>query len=348
MFHFANPWCLLLLLLVPLLVARWRRLRRGALTYSNTGFFSGLPQGRGRRALVGGTWLRALGLTAIVIALAGPRLADWHTRVPTSGIAIGVVLDVSGSMAKPDFLWNDESISRLEAAKRSLRLFVEGGAGPDDVSLDGRPTDLVSLVTFATWPESVCPLTLSHPVLLSLLDEQQPRKVSGESSTNLSDALALALHRIEQAPVKRKVLVLISDGEHNVSDPQSEQTPRQIAQVAASLNVPIYAIDASGEHGDDENLEPGVESQQGGAEKRASAEVTLRNVAQITKGKYFRARDSQALVNVCKDIEQLEKNELHSFQYRRYYDGFPWFGAAAFALFGLVSMLEWTVWRRIP
>src|SRR5205085_1665629 len=82
--------------------------------------------------------------------------------IPTEGIAIEMLVDVSGSMAQPDFNWQGKPISRLDAVQKVFHLFVEGGAGPGGQRLTGRPEDLIGLVTFATWPESPCPLTLSH------------------------------------------------------------------------------------------------------------------------------------------------------------------------------------------
>src|SRR5207302_9160074 len=101
-------------------------------------------------------------------ARAGPRWPELRTRVVTEGIALAMVVDVSGSMAEADFLWKGERITRLEAVKRAFTLFVTGGEGEEGEALEGRPNDLISLVTFANHPESACPLTLSHYALLQI------------------------------------------------------------------------------------------------------------------------------------------------------------------------------------
>src|SRR5438067_1241936 len=170
---------------------------------------------------------------------------------------------------------------------------------------------------FAELPASLCPLTLSHSVLLRLLDELQPRSVPGESETNLSDAIAVGLHRLQSAPSKRRVLILITDGEHNVPKPQSEWTPLQAAQIAANLQVPIYTIDAGNESGVDETL--GAERTNGvDAEQRtlarARAESTLRSIAALTQGHYFPAHDTESLLRACHEIDAMEKQEIQSFQ----------------------------------
>lgn len=347
MIHFRNHWLLLLSLAVPVLVWLWLRQRRSAFTYPDTGMFLGLPAGRSQAAKRGGALLRALVLLLVVVALAGPRFADWRSRVPTEGIAIEIAVDVSGSMAARDFLWNNEPISRLDAARRALRLFLAGGEGPSGERLPGRPNDLVGLVTFATRPQSTCPLTLSHSVLLDMLDAEEPRSLPGESETNLSDAVADSLDRLTHAGTKRKVLILISDGEHNVPQPASGWTPRQPAQLAATLHIPIYTIDAGGDL-DAADAAVGPSDPKDRAQIRERASQTLRKLAEFTSGKYFQARATEQLLAVCQEIDRLEKNELQSFQYRRYHEGYTWFGLAALALGVILQLLEMTVWQRLP
>jgi Ca-activated chloride channel family protein len=340
---FANPFWLLTLLLVLPLVWWWLRQGRGALVYPATGLCRDLPAGRGQWARRVGAGLRAAGLVLLIVALAGPRWPDPGTRLPAHGIAIGMVVDTSGSMAERDFTWAGAPLSRLEAVKKVFRLFVEGGTAPDGESFSGRPNDLIALITFATRPESVCPLTLSHDVLLQLLDREEPRTVPTESRTNIGDALAWALHRLHGAGPRRKVLVLLSDGEHNVDPPALK--PRQAAQLAGNLNVPIYVLDAGGEPGKTEKVggEPG-----GSAADRLRAQKTMQEISQMTKGKYFQVADSAALVEVVAEIDRLERQQIESFRYRRYYEGFAWFALAAAALWAATLVLENTVWRKVP
>jgi Ca-activated chloride channel homolog len=341
--HFANPWFLLLLLLLPPVLWWWLRQRRAALRYPATGWLASLPAGRSHVAERGGAVLRALALGLLVLGLAGPRWPDQRTRIPAEGIAVVMLVDVSGSMAEPDFNWMGKPISRLEAVKKVFRLFVEGDE-QDTHRFPGRPEDLVGLVTFATRPESPCPLTLSHSVLLRLLEGEQPRSVPGDSETNISDAIVMGMHRLKAAGSRRKVMVLLSDGEHNVPSPQSEWTPRQAAQIAANLGVPVYTIDAGGTTSP--GREPGAKNDT--IATREAGSQALREVAHITRGQYFPAHDTEALLKVCQTIDRLERSEIASFQYRRYYEAFPWFGLASFALWVTVSLLELTFWRRVP
>src|SRR5437588_3039793 len=339
---FAHLMVLLSLFSVPLLVWSWWRRRRGALRFPGAAGLSALPAGRSRLARWGGGMLRAAGLTVLVLAVAGPHWPDEGTRLDTEGIAIAMLVDISGSMAEPDFEWDDHRVTRLEAVKRAFGLFVEGGQGAKDVQLEGRRADLVDLVAFATRPETVCPLTLSHAVLVQMLLAEQPRSLPTESQTNIGDAIAWGLHTLESAGQRRKVMVLLSDGEHNVPPPALK--PRQAAQLAAHSRVPIYAIDAGGDVPVREaGQEPRTET-----EDRSQGLRTLQAVAKISGGRYFRAQDSAALLAACREIDGLERREIKSFQYRRYYEGYPWFGLAALVFFVSVYMLELTMWRRTP
>jgi Ca-activated chloride channel family protein len=345
MFEFANPWVLLLLPVIPVLVWWWLRRPRGALRYSDAGVLARLPRGRVPLARAGGAILRSIILLCLVVAIAGPRWPDFGSRIETEGIAIQMLVDISGSMAEPDFDWQGQPIGRLDAVKKVFQLFVAGGEGPDGQLLEGRSSDLIGLVTFATFPDSVCPLTLSHSVLLHLLEAERPRTVPSESRTNIGDAIAWGLHRLEAARTARKVMVLLSDGEHNVPPPAL--TPRQAAQLAANQRVPIYTIDAAGENDVEEGL-VGERDPQTAAAIRAAGIKTLETVAHITGGRYFKARDSASLLAVCREIDRMERKGLQSFIYQRYREAYPWVGLMAFGCWWLVVMLETTIWQRWP
>jgi Ca-activated chloride channel family protein len=345
MFHFASPAYLLLLLALPPLAWLHLRRRRAAVPHPSLALFTGLAVGRAPVVRYGGLLLRLLSLALLAVALAGPRWPDLRTRLDTEGIALMMVVDVSGSMAERDFDSGGEPISRLDAVKRVFHLFVAGGAvegglpDPHQQAFEGRPTDLVGLVTFATRPEVACPLTLGHATLFRLLDLEQPRAVPGESETNISDAVTLALARLRAAGPRRKVLVLLTDGEHNVTSPPSGWSPRQAAQVAASLGVPVYTIDA------------GSDAPTREADRTANREQsvqTLRDLAGITGGRYFAARDTAALVAACRTIDRLERTTIESFQYRRYHEACSWLALASFVFFVLALLLERTLWRRLP
>jgi Ca-activated chloride channel homolog len=342
--EFAEPW-FLLLLPVPFLLWVWRRRsNRAALRYPAVGLLDGIPRARTPRIV--GELLRLAAALCVILALAGPRTPDLKTRLPTEGIAIVFVLDTSGSMEEL-FVWDAHSapISRREAAKRAFRLFVAGGDGPDGVHFDGRSTergtDAIGLITFANWPQPVCPPTLNHSVLLTLLDDVRPASAR-DTATNVGDAIAEGVNRLDHAAARRKVLVLLSDGEHNVdlADPNRQPfRPRQAASLAGNLNIPIYTIDAGGDPPADK---PDV------AKQRLMGREVNRQVAEMTGGKSFTANDGHQLLDVCRQIDAMERQPIVGFVYRRYHEYYPWLALAAVGLTALAFGLEQTVWRRVP
>lgn len=346
MFEFANPAILLSLPLVSLLFAYWLRRKRSALRFGDTRAFAGLPSGRANRARVLGAVLRALGLLSLVIAAAGPRVPDLKTRIPTESIAIMIVLDTSGSMVEPGtFLWQEGSpkISRHEASKRAFRLFVAGGEAPDGTHFEGRSTergtDAIGLVTFEMWPHPVCPPTLNHTVLLHIMEGTKP---GTEDGSNIGDAIVEGLIRLEKATPRRKVLILISDGELEYPDKEAIERkplkPRQAAQLAANLGIPIYVIDAGGE----------LPTNKDDLQRRRDGREINGAIANITGGQLFDANNGKELLNVCKTIDGLERQPILSNSYRRYVELYPWFAGAALGCMVLVLVLELTRWRRIP
>jgi Ca-activated chloride channel family protein len=339
--HLAHPLALFLLPLVPPLIWVWLRPERLALRYPDTGALAKLPAGRSARARRWGAILRAVALVFLILGMAGPRWPDAATRIPTEGIAIAMAVDASGSMAETDFTWKGEKVSRLDAVKNVFRLFIEGGEGPGGEHLEGRPRDLLSLVVFGTRPDGVCPLTLNHQVLLELLNREEPRGAL-EGQTNIGDAIAWGLRQLGNAVPRRRVLVLLTDGEHNVPPPALK--PRQAAQLAGNLGVPIYVIDAGGDT--PSPLEAGAK--ESSAVDRVHARKVLQDVAKISGGRYLEARDGNALLEACAHIDQLEKQRIESFQYRRYREGFAWLGLASLVCWSALVVLETTVWRKIP
>lgn len=329
---FANPWALLLLFLLPILAWRWHKRNRSALTFSTTANLDKLPSGRSLAAQRGGLVVRLAGLLLLVVAIAGPRWPDEGSRIPTEGISIAFVLDASHSMSEQDFRWGDKPVSRFDGVRKVFRLLVEGGSGLQSEMFPGRPQDLLALVVFATRPETACPLTLDHAALLKILDAEEPRTIVTEATTNPGDALAWALYALQKAPTRRKAIIFLTDGESNVPPPALK--PRQAAQLAGNLHIPIYAIDAAPE-----------DDAQGDA---AKAKETLQEIAKLTEGRYFRAADGASLTHALGTIDRLERTAIRSFAYRRYEEGYPWFAAAALACWLTIVGLEATWWRKAP
>jgi len=337
---FAEPGWLLLLPL-PLVALAAARRRRPALRYPALALVRGLPRGRARAAVAGPVVLKTLATLLLVLAAAGPRRPDLATRIPSPGVSIMLVLDVSGSMATADFPRDGRpDATRLDAARQAYRLFVEGGPAPDGPPFAGRRDDAIGLVTFAAVPRTVCPLTLNHSVLVKVLDRERPR-AGPDAGTNVGDALAEAVLRLDGDDGRRKLIVLLSDGEHNApaDGPAAALKPRQAAQLAGSLGIPVYAIDCGGEA---DEATPDERRQ------RDAGRTTLESVARLTGGQAFAADSAEDLRAACRRIDALERRPLDAFRYRRYHNGGRAFALAAAGLWCLNVVLTHTRWRVLP
>jgi Ca-activated chloride channel family protein len=333
---FEYPLALLLLPLAPLLGWWLVRRRRPALRYSDVSLLAGVPSAGARWAKWGGVTLRALAVGLILLAVANPRLPDLKTRLPADGIAITLAVDVSGSMNTPDF---DTAavppVSRLDAAKQTFALFVKGGE-TEEGSFEGRANDQISLVTFAAVPETACPLTHNHSVLLTVIDALEPK--SGlDAGTNVGDALGLGLAGFDPRDTRKKVLVLLSDGEHNKEDAEVLR-PLQAAQLAQKLGIPVYTIDCGGDGGD----KPEDRKQ------RADGRAVLEDVARLSGGRAFVANDPAELRAAFQEIDQLEKVDAVTYRYRKHWSFAVWCGLGAVACVLAVGVLERTAWRGLP
>ena len=323
------------LLLTPLAVAVavWHLRRQSvALRYSDVSALRGLPRGRARRSRWGGALFRGLIVLLLISASANPRRPDLRTRLPVEGIALAFVLDVSGSMATADFVSGagNAPVTRLDAAKWAFRLFVAGGETPDGQTFAGRPNDRMALVTFASIPATVCPPTLNRTVLLKVLDDQKTQDAL-TAGTNIGDALGEALVRLESVRGgRRKVIVLLSDGEHNKAG-EDTLKPVQSALLAQALGVPIYTIDCGGDPspGDAES-----------AQQRGEGRAIMERVAESTGGRSFVANSGADLREVVRAIEGLEREPVESFRYRRYHEYGPACGAAAALALLMLTAVE--------
>jgi Ca-activated chloride channel family protein len=337
---FANPEFLWLAPLAALVAWWWGYRRRPAMRFSDATLFSG-P--RGRRAVLatwGGAALRGLACLALVLACAGPRTPDERTRLPAEAVAIAMIVDVSGSMAeKVPWALGQPPVSRLEAAQKAFRLFVAGGDAPDGTKFEPRPSDQIGLIQLAAIPEPVCPLTLNHTVLLQVMDSLRTQEAL-KAGTNVGDAIALAVIRLDAAAGARtKIVVLLSDGQH-LQMRDTHLRPQESAHLAANLGYKVYTIDAGGDPAGVENANDRAAREEG--------RQTLREVAQITGGRAFEATNGPAMLDAYKEIDALERAKVDTYQYRRHFEYYWWCAAAAVVLLLTAHLLERTLWRVVP
>ena len=345
---FASPWLLLLLLpALPVIVylGYVRRRTKAAVIYSSVEAFRTLKPSMVYRLRRLPDILRCLALALIIVALARPQKGQESVVVSTEGIAIQMVVDVSGSMMAEDMQFGGQRMNRLDALKRVFKDFIAGGEG-----LGGRPNDVIGMVSFARYPDARCPLTLDHGVLLQLIDDTQIVKERTEDGTAIGEAMALGIDRMKDAKVKSKVMILLTDGQNNCGDavPVDTQNKVGVARVAKSLGIKIYTIGAGTRgYAPFPVMLPSGETALQRMEVNID-EATLKEIADVTGGRYFRATDGDSLARIYGEIDKLEKTKTESIKYLDYTELFPFFLFPGLGLLVIEHTLRSTRFRKIP
>jgi Ca-activated chloride channel family protein len=321
----ARPWLVLLLLAIP--IWWWLRHRRdvpGA-RYSDVS----LPALATRRRW----WvklppiLRALALGALGLAAAGPRFGGDTVEIKQEGIAIVITIDISSSMLAEDFAPSN----RLEVAKRQAVGFIRG-----------RSADRIGLVAFAGEALTQVPVTLDYPVIEQAVMDLKIGSL--EDGTAIGSGLATAVNRLRRAPDKSKVILLLTDGENN----KGLIDPRTAASTAAAFGIKVYTIGV-GTIG-----EAPIPTGRGLGGFRYEMlpvridEPLLQEIAQKTGGRYFRAKDSEALSRIFHQIDALEKTPIQVTRYTRYDETTRPLILLGLAALGLELLLGTTLVVRVP
>jgi len=331
---FAHPYFLLLLLLLPLLA--WLKGRRGrspAFLYSSVKLVEGLT--RARRSRAGGflAALRWLVLTALIVALAQPRLTiGGGTTVKASGVDIAVAFDLSGSMLSEDFVVKGERVNRFNMARSVLKGFI-----------DERPADRIGLVVFASQAYIATPLTLDHEFLHENLDRLEIGSIN-QNQTAIGDALSTAVNRLREVKSKSKILILMTDGQNNAGKVQ----PLLAADAARALGIKVYTIGIG-----TQGRAPMPATDMFGRRVYQMVPVdidedTLQKIADATGGKYYRADNAERFQQIYAEIDKLEKTEATINKYTEFKELFPWLVAGGLALLLIELVLGQTIFRRLP
>ena len=346
-----------MLLLLPLALLPWWRFfdgrMRGTIRYSATELLAACTGGIWQRFRMVPTLLRTLAIATLVVCLARPGKADEQTRVFVEGVAIQMLVDRSSSMQALDFTLAGRPVDRLTAVKSVGRDFIEGGDG-----LTGRPDDLIGLITFAGYADSLCPLTLDHDHVLQVLNSVRLAERQDEDGTAIGDAIALAVERLRdlegRKEIKSRIMILLTDGENTAGD----LDPEVAAEIAKTYGIKIYTIGV-GTRGFAK-----IPVQFMGRTVLRDVPVnidedTLRAVARATGGEYFRATDTDSLVKIYETIDSLEKTRTEQRRYRQFDDfatdrfrlaglTMPPLLVVPLVLLGLDLLLAGTRLRRLP
>ena len=321
--QFYTPWALLLLLLLPLWWMLRRRRRPSAIAFSRTGVLAKGPR-TGERITRAMFVLRNVALAALVLALARPRSTARVENVTSEGINIAIAFDLSSSMLAEDF----RPANRLVVAKRTVKEFIAA-----------RGSDRIALVAFAGEALTQVPLTTDYPILMQAVDNLQAGQL--EDGTAIGLGVATAANRLRDAPGRSRVLILLTDGVNN----RGSIDPRSAARAASVFGIKIYAIGVGTVGMAPVPVGRGPSGLRYEMQPVRIDEALLSEMARMTGGRYFRARDAAALRNIYEQIDLLERTTVQSRSYVRYSELFRMpLGLGLLALLGELALLA----RRAP
>lgn len=335
-----DPWFLLLLLLAPLVYFLATR-PTSLLGFSSTSLVARAGRSWRQRFSALPATLLTLAFMLLVVAVARPRTPKHETRIWREGIAIMMVVDLSSSMDARDMVEEDRSVNRLDVVKR---VFVDFVLGSDDKAGGGRTDDLVGMVTFARYADSVCPLTLDHGNLVNMVKDLEIVSRREEDGTALGDGLGLAVERLRRSKAKSRVAILLTDGVSNAG----VIPPEKAAQLAAENDIKVYCIGVG-----TQGMAPVPTVDMFGRPRLMAQPVrideeTLREIADKTAGKYFRAVDEEALADIYKEIDSLERTEITETRYLQYAEHYPYFVVPGLCLIATAFVLNGSLFRRLP
>ena len=287
---FQTPQALLLLLLLPVWWLWRRRRSEDAIVFSRTGVLARGPRaGRGIARLI--FILRNVAIASVIVALARPRSGAHVENISSSGINIVLSMDLSSSMLAQDFQPNN----RLEVAKARAKQFVLA-----------RGNDRIGIVAFAGEALTQVPLTTDQPVILQSIDNLQAGQL--EDGTAIGLGIATAANRLRDAPGKSRVMIVVTDGVNNRGDID----PLSAAKAAAVYGIKIYGIGVGTEGVAPVPVGRDVFGLRFENQPVKIDEALLRQIAALTGGRYFRARDGAALGQIYAQIDRLERAPVES------------------------------------
>lgn len=269
--------------------------------------------------------LRVLAIALIIVALARPQSSLRREDITVEGIDIVIAFDVSGSMLAEDFKPN-----RIEAAKDLAIQFIHN-----------RPNDRIGLVVFAGESYTQCPLTTDHPVLTNLFREVRQGII--QDGTAIGDGLAIAVDRLRNSKAVSKVVILLTDGVNNMG----AVDPLTAAEMARLFGIRVYSIGV----GTIGRAPFPVQTPYGKQVQMVDVKIDeemMKEISNMTDGKYFRATSNEKLEEVYNEIDLLEKTKIDVTEYKRRIDEFRPLALLALWLLLTELVLRYTIFRSIP
>ncbi|NNM95463.1 MAG: VWA domain-containing protein [Bacteroidia bacterium] len=329
---FAHPQLLWLLLVVPAL-AFYYYFRRN---YATAAILMPLPFSQTDLPRPG--WknylrhslmvLRLLAIAMLVVIIARPQSSMSWKNISSEGIDIMLAQDISGSMLSTDF-----HPDRIGAAKRV-----------DSAFINNRPDDKIGLVVFSGQAFTQCPLTTDHAVLKNMLMQVHTGMI--EDGTAIGDGLATAVNRLkDDKDTKSKVVILLTDGVNNMGS----VPPLTAAEIAKVFGIRVYTIGVGtmGKAMTPDAILPNGQYHYSLQDVQIDEDL-LRQIAQMTGGKYFRATENESLTKIYGEIDKMEKSRITEKDYTEKSEVFLPFALAAALLLLLETVLKNTLLKTVP
>lgn len=250
-------------------------------------------------------FIYTLAWISLLAATARPQWIGDAIELPVSGRDLMMAIDLSGSMKQP-FNHNFRSVTKLQATKVVAGNFIEKRVG-----------DRIGLILFGDQAYVQVPLTFDRSTVRTLLVEAFINLAG--NATAIGDAIGLAVKRLPATGGTDRVLILLTDGVNNAGAIK----PRKAAELAAKKGMKIYTI--------------GI----GNRRSRDLNEETLKAVAEITGGRYFRAHNIDELEEIYQLLDELEPVERDTQSYRPTWSLFYWPLAVAIAFSSILGLARW-------
>jgi Ca-activated chloride channel family protein len=325
---FANPELLWLLLIIPFLIAWfiWKNKKQFPdINLSTADALKYAKKTLRQRLIYLPQVLRVFTVALIILAIARPQTSSSRKNIKSEGIDIVLTLDISTSMLAEDFKPN-----RLEAAKNTAIEFIEK-----------RPNDRIGLVIFAGEAYTQTPVTIDHAVVKNVLSQLETGKI--KDGTAVGDGLATAVSRLKESKAKSKIIVLLTDGVHN----SGFIAPETAAELAKTFGIKTYTIGIGtmGKAPYPVRTPFGLRYQNVDVELD---EASMKKIAELTNGKYFRATNNKSLEKIYEEIDKLEKTEIDIAYFNDYTEEFLFFAILAFIFLAIENILKYTYLRINP
>ena len=317
------------LILVAMLLyhLKRKRFRSATIKFSDIRIVKRASRSRRQRFRFIVTALRLAALAFFLVAFARPRSGTEYREVTSEGIDIMLCLDVSSSMQAEDF----KPLNRLNVAKAQIKEFI-----------GKRINDRIGLVVFARHSFTQCPLTTDYGVLLNFVDQVDFGIV--EDGTAIGMALANAVNRLRDSESKTKIVVLLTDGDNNAG----EIDPITAANLAQAFDMKVYTIGVGKPGNAMFPYDDPIFGKRYVYQPTRIDEESLKEIASLTGGQYFRARSGKELEEIYSVIDELEKTEVKTSTHVQYRELFQYATYAGLIFLLLEVLLANTYFRKLP